>query len=93
MDRVGFRCVRLIVLVCSLLASNLLFAAKELSLQPDKLMILQFAHEHKFTDFETYFDGLYANYQQGRAREAWLLQAYHAFYNSAPKLFDHLNCG
>lgn len=93
MDGVGFRCVRLIVLVCSLLASNLLFAAKELSLQPDKLMILQFAHEHKFTDFETYFDGLYANYQQGRAREAWLLQAYHAFYNSAPKLFDHLNCG
>jgi len=60
MGGIGFRCVRLIVLVCSLLTSNLLFAAEEISLQPDKLMILQLVREYKLPDLETYFDGLYA---------------------------------
>jgi len=77
--------------MCSLLASGLLLAGKELSLPPDKQVILQLAREHKFTALEAYFDGLYENYEQGRAREAWLLQAYHAFYNSDPQLLDHLN--
>jgi len=61
MGGIGFRCVRLIVLVCSLLTSNLLFAAEEISLQPDKLMILQLVREYKLPDLETYFDGLYAH--------------------------------